>query len=404
MALTDAKIRAARAGKAILKLSDGGGLQLHVLSSGTKVWRYAYRFGGKQKGIGFGSYPETSLAEARRRHLEARQLLADGVDPAGAKQAAKAARADVKANTFAVFANELTEKKQRENRAERTMEKVRWLLTIATPALGARPITEITAGEILAVLRPMERAGKLETARRVRSLIGEVFRLAIALDVAQTDPTLALRGAIVTPTVTHRPAITDPDRLGELLRAVDGFTGQPQTKAAIQLAALLVLRPGEIRLSKWTDIDLEAGVWRIDAGRAKMRREHRTPLPRQAIEILQALKRITGHGRDNLVFPSARSVRIPISENTMNAALRRLGFDQTEMVSHGFRSTFSSLANEAGLWNPDAIERQLAHVDKNAVRRAYARADFFEERTRMLAWWAGELDRFRRLPPKNSAQ
>lgn len=404
MPLTDVAIRKTKPGDKLRKLSDSGGLQLHIFPNGSRLWRYAYRFDGKARTMAFGAYPGVTLQAARRLHFEAREKVLGGVDPQAAKRREQAVARAERSNTFGLMADALIEKKEREARADRTMEKVRWLLSLARPALGERPLNEITAGDILAVLRPIERAGKLETARRLRSLVGEVFRLAIANDLLSTDPTLSLRGALVTPRVRHHAAITDPAKLGELMRAIDGFTGQPQTKAALQLLSLTALRPGELRLSKWTDIDFEGASWSVEAGRMKQRRAHRVPLPGQAVTILSELRRITGHGRDNLIFPSARSVTIPISENTMNAALRRLGFSKEEMTSHGFRASFSSLANESGLWNRDAVERQLSHVDQDAVRRAYARSDFFEERQRMMQWWADELERFRTLPSTRSAQ
>lgn len=404
MPLTETAIRNAKPSVKVKKLTDAHGLQLHVFPAGSKLWRYAFRFEKKARTLALGSYPDISLMAARRLMMDARELVKDGIDPVASRQAVARQDSTARGNTFGHVADQLVEKKTREKRGERTLEKVRWLRSIAEAKLGKRPIADITAGEILHLLKPLEKAGKLETARRLRSLIGEVFRLGIALDVVSSDPTVALRGAIAAPVVQHQPAILDPARLGELLRAIDGFSGQPQTKAALQLGLLLALSPGELRLSKWTDIDLEFGIWTIEAGRMKMRREHRTPLPRQGVEILSELKRITGHGRDNLAFPSARSVRVPISENTANAALRRLGFEKDEVVAHGFRATFNSFVSESGLWSHDAIERQLSHVDKNSVRAAYMRADFFEERKRMMQWWADRLDAFRALPPGKSAR
>ncbi len=246
---------------------------------------------------------------------------------------------------------------------------------------------------MLAVLRKVEVRGRHETARQLRSTIGSVFRYAIATARADNDPTFALRGALTTPKVKPRAAVTDPKAVGALVRSVWGYDGQPATKAALQLMAYLFPRPGELRLAEWPEFDLEAAVWSIPAQRMKMRRPHKVPLPPQAIAILTQLRDMTGHGK--LVFPSAWSQLRPISDNTLNAALRRLGYSQDEATAHGFRATASSLLNESGLWHADAIERQLAHEDADAVRRAYARAEFWDERVRMMQWWADKLDALR---------
>jgi integrase len=243
---------------------------------------------------------------------------------------------------------------------------------------------------ILDCLRRVEAKGNYETARRLRSKIGAVFRYAVANGAAETDPTYALRGALTTPTVTPRAAILDPVELGGLLRAIDVFHGQVTTRLALQLLAILVQRPGELRRATWAEFDIEGRVWTIPQDRMKMRRPHRVPLPNQAIVLLEALRALTGSG--TYLFPSLRSWQRPMSENTLNAALRRIGYSGDEMTAHGFRASFSTLANESGLWNPDAIERALAHVEGNAVRRAYARGEHWEERVRLADWWAGFLD------------
>jgi integrase len=294
-----------------------------------------------------------------------------------------------------VVADELLDKKKREGVAAATAGKVEWLLDLAKADLGALPIADISAGEVLRVLRPLEAAGKLETAKRLRAVIGSVFRYAIATARADSDPTQALRGAIASPKQQHRAAITDPGAFGGLLRAIDGFKGQPTTKAALQLMALLACRPGELRHASWLEFDLDGCVWEVPAARMKMRRPHRIPLPAQAVNILKVLHPITGHGAAGLVFPGLRSVKRPISENTMNGALRRIGFSQEEATAHGFRSTFSTLANESGKWSVNAIEAALAHIEPNAVRRAYARADYRDERVKMMQWWADYCDTLR---------
>jgi integrase len=264
---------------------------------------------------------------------------------------------------------------------------------MASAELGRRPIREITAAEVLAVLRPLERKGNLETAKRLRGSIGQVFRLAIATARAESDPTFALRGAINAPRATPRAAITDAATFGGLLRAIEGMDGQPTTKAALRLMALLFPRPGDLRHAEWPEFDFASNVWMIPAGRTKMRRQHVAPLSRQAVAALTELREFTGSGR--YAFPSIRTVLRPISENTVNAALRRLGYTGDQMCAHGFRATASTLLNESGKWHHDAIERALDHVDEDEVRRAYARGAFWSERVAMAHWWADYLDELR---------
>lgn len=393
MPLTDTAIRKAKPSANTAKLSDGGGLQLHVLPNGSKYWKLAYRHDGKQKKLSFGVYPEVTLAEARKNRDAARALLREGKDPMVERRVEKLARTIAAGNTFGAIADELLAKMKREGRAGTTLQKIAWLLDFARPLIGKRPIGEISAAEVLAVLRKVEVRGRLETARRLRSTIGSVFRYAIATARAENDPTVALRGALTTPKVKPRAAVTDPKAVGALLRSVWAYDGQPATKAALQLMAYLFPRPGELRLAEWPEFDFAAGIWSIPAQRTKMRRPHKVPLPPQAIAILKQLRAIAGHG--GLVFPSVRSTLRPISDNTLNAALRRLGYSQDEATAHGFRATASTLLNESGRWHADAIERQLAHEDNDAIRRAYARAEFWDERVRMMRWWADKLDTLR---------
>ena len=390
MALTDAAIRGARGGRRPVKLSDGGGLHLLVTPSGSRLWRMHYRFAGKQKTLSFGAYPDVSLARARAKRGQAKELLAAGTDPGVKARLDKLARQASALNSFGHIADELLAKLAREGRADATLKKSAWLLGLARPLLGDRPISEIIAAEVLAALRKVERRGRFESARRLRSTIGSVFRYAIATARAERDPTIALRGALITPIVKPRPAVTDPRALGALLRAIDGFDGQPTTHAALKLMALLFPRPGELRAAEWSEFNLDAAVWTIPASRAKMRRPHRVPLAPQAIGILHDLRAITGNGK--LVFPCVRTILRPISENTLNAGLRRIGYSKDEATAHGFRATASTLLNESGKWNPDAIERQLSHVEGNAIRRAYARGEHWDERVRMMTWWADYLD------------
>jgi len=393
--LTDATVRNAKPGRSVVKLSDGGGLQLWIMPTGGKLWCLAYRFGGKQRKLSIGAYPVVSLADARAARDDAKVMMASGDDPSTVKRQRKAAKAEALATTFALVADELLAKKKREGVASATADKLEWLLGLAKADLGLLPVASITAGEVLRVLQPLEAAGKLETAKRLRATIGGVFRYAITTARADNDPTQALKGAIAAPKPRHRAAIIDPVAFGGLLRAIDGFMGQPVTKAALQLMALLACRPGELRHATWAEFDLDGGVWNIPAERTKVRRPHRIPLPAQAVAILKALHPVTGDGAAGLVFPGLRSVSRPISENTMNAALRRIGFSQEEATSHGFRSTFSTLANESGKWSVNAIEAALAHIEPNAVRRAYARGDYWDERVKLMAWWADHLDTLR---------
>jgi integrase len=401
MPLTDMKIRNAKAAAKTVKLSDGGGLQLWITPAGGKSWRLAYRFNGKQKSVVLGPYPSVALHEARERREQARRIIADGGDPAQEKQAAKVRRRLDEVNTFGAIAAELLEKKRREGKAGATIGKRSWLYSLAEPDLGHLPIRDITASDVLKVLRRIEAKSLIETAHKLRSAIGETFRYGIATDRASVDPTFALRGALIAKKVTHRAAITDPKALGELMRAIDGFTGQQTTRYGLQLLAYLFPRPGELRHAHWPEFDLAGAVWTIPADRTKMRREHRVPLPPQVLTILGKLQALTGDGL--LVFPgigrASAADRLmtprPISENTLNGALRRLGYGQEEMTSHGFRATASTLLNEHSPFAPDVIEAALAHQDSDAVRRAYNRAQFWKERVAMAQWWAEYLDALR---------
>ena len=356
----DPKAGRSKAESKITKLSDGGGLQLWVTGDGAKRWRLAYRFAGCQKVLAIGVYPAVGLKEARTVRQDAKRLLSEGVDPSGAKKQAKAAQASSAANTFEAIGAELVDKKRREGKATNTVGKSEWLLSLALPAIGARPIKEIAAPDILAVLRKVESRGELETAKRLRATIGQVFRYAVATGRVDADPTGAMAGAIASPVVRHRAAIVGPKAYGALLRSIVSYEGSPETLAALELLAVTFVRPGELRSAKWLEFDLDAALWSIPAEKMKMRRPHRVPLAPRAVAILLNLNAITGRGR--FLFPSVRSATRCMSENTINAALRRLGFRQDEMTAHGFRSAASSILNESGLWNSDAIERQLAHA------------------------------------------
>jgi integrase len=402
MALTDLKIRTAKAGAKLVKLSDGQGLQLWVTPDGAKRWRLAYRADGKQKLLAIGVFPGVGLAEAREAAREAKKILSGGKDPMVERKRARATARISAANTFESVASELIKKREREGRAPATLDAMRWLARVAHPHFGARPISEITAPEVLAALQAVEKRETYSVAVKLREFVGQTFRFAIATARAEVDPTYSLRGALTTPPTKNRAAIIDAATFGELLRAIDDYKGAPETRAALQLLAATAVRPGELRAAAWCEFDLDAGVWTIPEEKTKMRRSHRVPLAPQVITMLRELRSLFGQG-DGFLFPNMRERNRYMSENTLVAALRRLGFGKEQASAYGFRSTFSSMANESGLWSADAIERQLAHVEKNAVRRAYARADYWDERVRMMSWWSARCDEMRRGGADRSA-
>lgn len=312
------------------------------------------------------------------------------MDPRIVKKRAAAATAIGAANTFKAVADELIAKSELEGRADATILKARWFLSLLEPALGSRSIAAIEAYELLTILKKVECAGHRETANRLRSFASRVFRYAVATARARTNPAADLQGALTSPQLKHHAAIVDPKGVGGLLRAINGFQGQPATQLALRLAPHVFVRPGELRRAEWAEIDLDAAVRRIPAAKMKMAREHVFPLSKQAKAILEGAKLLTGRGK--FVFPSVRSFLRPMSENTVNAALRRLGYGQDEMTGHGFRSTASTLLNESGRWSPDAIERALAHKDTDHVRAAYHRGAHWPERVEMAQWWSDYLD------------
>src|SRR5262245_4339262 len=316
--LNDTRVRTAKPADRPIKLSDSGGLHLLIQPSGSKLWRLAYRFGGKQKTLAIGAYPTVTLKHARERRDDAKRLLSDNIDPSTQRRLERLTAAS--ANTFRAVAEEVLVKLEREGRVDVTLAKKRWLLDFAYPAIGERPLAKITAPEVLAFLRKIEARGRYETARRLRSTCGAVFRYAIATGRAERDPSADLRGALTSPKVKHRAGITDPIAAGALLRAIEGYDGHMLTKMALTLGALTFVRPGELRRAEWLEFNLEGREWRISAEKMKMRRPHRVPLSRQAVAILRDLQEITG--TDRWLFPSLRSASRSMSENTLNAALR----------------------------------------------------------------------------------
>jgi integrase len=383
-----------------VKLFDGGGLYLLVNPNGSRWWRLKYRIVGKERGLSLGVYPDVPLKLARERRDEARKLIANGVDPSAQRQSDKVA----KAHTFEAVAREWLERQKRKL-AEVTSIKATWMLeAFVLPELGARPVSEVTAPDLLEVLRKVEARGTYETAHRTKQLCGRIFRYAIATGRAKHDITADLRGALAPIVSVNRAAITEPARIAELLRAIYGYEGQPVTMCALKLAPLTFVRPGELRAAEWSEFDLDAAEWRIPGVRMKMREPHLVPLSRQAVALLRGLQPLTGSGR--YVFPSVRTSQRPMSDGTVNAALRRLGYTKDEMTGHGFRALASTCLNEQG-WHPDLIELQLAHAERNKVRAAYNRAQRLSERRQMMQAWADHLDALRTganvLPLKRSA-
>ena len=389
--LTDMQVKRLKPRDKDYKVSDGGGLYLLVKSStGGKLWRLAYRFDGKQKTLAFGAYPERSLANARADRDDARKLLANGADPGAIKQTVKEAEAARRELTFKKLAMEWHA--QRANcLAATTHEKsIGYLTKNAFPTIGSIPVSDLTPKIILEdVLRPIEARGAIETAHRTKSYLSQVFRYGVACQYLDRDLTADLKGAIKPVQKTHRAAITDPVQVGALLRAIDDFGGHPIVRCALRLHPLVVTRPGELRHAEWSEIDFGAATWSIPAGKMKMREPHIVPLSAEALAILRELHPLTGGGR--YLFPSVRSTDRPISDNTLNAALRRMGYAVGEMTSQGWRAVFRTLADEVLRERVDIIEAQLAHQVADTLGRAYNRTSFMQERRALMEKWARYL-------------
>lgn len=393
MPLTIAAINAAKPHSKPYKLFDEKGLFLSVEPSGGRLWRLKYRFEGKEKKLALGAFPETGLKDARDKRDEARKLVAAGTDPGIRRQMEKLHKATRAANSFEAVAEEYIAKKEREGLAPVTLSKARWLSQLLAPKIGSRPIAELTAPELLAALRVVEGRGNLETARRMRSFAGRVLRYGIATGRAERDLSADIRDALTAPKVTHRAAILEPAGVGKLLRAIEEYGGQPSTLFALKLAPHVFVRPGELRHAEWSEVDFEKAVWVIPGRKTKMGKDHQVPLSRQSLEILEQVQKLSGNG--TYVFPSTSSAKRPISENTLNGALRRMKFGKDEMTAHGFRAIASTLLNESGKWHPDAIERALAHGHDNSVRAAYHRGAHWKERVEMAQWWSDHLETLR---------
>ncbi|WP_282950113.1 MULTISPECIES: integrase arm-type DNA-binding domain-containing protein [unclassified Sphingopyxis] len=397
MALTDVAIRNAKPGAKAIKLADGAGMFLLVTPAGGKLWRLKYRIDGREKLLAIGAYPDIGLSEARKRREEARAMIAQGKDPSREKQRDKVRSRIRAADTFTAIASEYCAKRKRDGEkgwSPATATRSEYLLSILNPAIGKLAIAEIEPADILAAVRKIEAKGNLESARRTLQLASMVFRYAVSTARLRSDPTRDLRGALTAPTVTHYGAITEPKRVGELLRAIDGYEGSGITKLALQIAPHVFVRPGELRHAEWSEFDLDGALWIIPAGKMKMRKAHHVPLSRQAVDLFREVQAVTGPS--GYVFPSVRTRARPMSENTINAGLRRLGYASDEMTAHGFRAMASTLLNESGKWHPDAIERALAHGDNDKVRAAYHRGVHWKERVEMAQWWSNYLDQLRK--------
>jgi integrase len=387
MPLSDVAIRAAKPREKAYKMFDERGLFLLVTATGSKLWRFKYRFDGREKLLSFGSFPDVPLRVARDKRDEARRTLsaAEPMDPSAKRQAERAARAD----TFGLIAEEWLQTK-RKVLTEGTWQRDHVQLTkVVGPSLGNRPIAGIEAAELLTVLRRLEARGVRDTTHRVRAVVGRVFRYAIATGRAKHDISMDLRGALAPRATRNHPSITDPVKVGELLRAIEGYEGQAATHAALRIAPYVFVRPGELRAAEWSEVDFDAAEWRIPGKRMKMGEQHIVPLARQAIAILRELQPLTSSGR--YCFPALGPGVRPLSDNTLNAALRRLGYSGDEHTAHGFRSMASTLLNEQG-WHPDLIELQLAHAERNKVRAAYNKAQRLAERRTMMQAWADYID------------
>lgn len=393
MALTDTVIRSAKHEAKPKKLVDEKGLFLLLQPTGGKLWRFRFRFEGKENKLSLGRYPEVSLKEARRRRDAARQTLAMGIDPTKEKKQKAIDAAISAANSFEAVGKDYLEKMGRDGREAVTVNKSRWLLSLFGKDVANMPICDIKPAELLKALQVIESKGHFETARRMRSLASRIFRYAVATSRANSDPTALLRGALVAPKVKHHSAILEPKAVGQLLRAIDDYKGYPLTKIALQLIPHVFVRPGELRHAEWAEFNLDLAVWTIPAEKMKMRQPHLVPLSAQVIEILVRAAVLSDHHK--YVFSSLHTGARPMSENTINVALRRIGYSGKEMTAHGFRAMASTLLNESGLWNPDAIERALAHDTSSSVRGTYHRGQHWAERVKMAQWWSDFLDQLK---------
>lgn len=393
MALTDIQVKTAKPQDKDYKLSDGDGMYLQVAASGGKRWRLKYRFGGKEKLLALGTYPDVSLAEARNKRHEARNMLAHNIDPGDTRKILKQAkqeREEITENSFEVIAREWHAKfsgQWSEGHALTIMDRLK---RDVFPWLGAKPVSEIRPVDILAVLRRVEGRGALETAHRIRTICGQVLRYAVATGRAERDAAADLRGALPPVREKHHAAITDPKEVAELLRAIDSFIGTFHVQCALKLAPMLFVRPGELRQMEWAEIDFEAEQWNIPAEKMKMKVPHIVPLAHQAMAILKELQPLTGYGK--YVFPNHRTPLRPMTDNAINAALRRMGYTSEDQTGHGFRAMARTILDEVLQVRPEFIEHQLAHAVKDPNGRAYNRTAHLPERRKMMQLWSDYLD------------
>lgn len=389
MPLSDFACKNAKPKDKPYRLADGDGLYLFVQKSGSKLWQLRYRHLEKENILSFGKYPLVTLLDAREKRDEAKRLLIAGINPSAKRKEEKIAAITEARTTFGLIAEEYIRRMEERNAAAATISKTKWLLEDLAGPLAKRPIKEITAAELLQLLQKIEKSGRRETARRLRGVISSVFRLAIVTLRADTDPTRALKGALQPPKTNGRAAITDETQFGGLLVAIDEYDGWPTLKAALQFLALTCVRPGEVRGAVRGEFDRERAVWHIPAERMKMRTSHDVPLSKQALRVLDEVWPLSAS--EGLVFPSIRSTKRPLSENAMNAALRRMGYSKNEVTAHGFRVTASTILN-ARNYDPNVIEAVLAHQDKNTIRRTYNRATYWKQRMALMQKWADLLD------------
>ena len=387
MSLSDVKIRNAKPADKPQRLYDVGGLYVEVSPTGGKWWRFKYRFGGKEKRLALGVYPDVDLKKARRRTSDARAQLADGIDPGAHRKAARAARAVLAANSFEVVAREWVAKMMPSWAASHGNRVLARFERDIFPYLGSRPVAEIDAGELLAAVRRIESRGAIESAHRALSSCGQVFRYAVSTARAKRDISIDLRDALPPTKKVHFAAVTEPARIGALLRALDTYQGSPVVRFALRLAPLVFVRPGELRQALWADIDLDAAEWRYTV--SKTGTPHIVPLSVQAVEILREVRLLTGRSR--YVFPSARTIHRPMSDNAILAAMRRMGIGKDEMTGHGFRAMARTILDEVLHFRPDYIEHQLAHAVRDPNGRAYNRTAHLPERKKMMQLWANYL-------------
>ncbi|WP_099867233.1 tyrosine-type recombinase/integrase [Pararhizobium haloflavum] len=392
MALTDVRARQAKPADRPYRISDANNLYLYVRPSGKKVWRYDYSLNGRRNTLTLGAYPEVSLKDARRLHSTAFDLLKSNKDPAMERRREAAALKAEAANTFGGIADEYLERLVQQGRTRKTIVKNDWCLNRLAAELRPMPIRQITPADVLRVIKAVEASGRIDTAHRTRAAISAVFRLAVATLRADSDPTYALRGALLPNKSTPQAAITDERRFGALLANIEDYDGWPTLRAALKMMALCYPRPVELRKACWEHFDLKRAEWTIPAEHSKLRREFVIPLSPQAIDIARSVAAFSG--RRGLVFPSVRNPDRPLSENAMNSALRRMGYAKTEHTSHGFRSSASTILN-ARRFPSDVIEASLAHLDPNRVRRTYNRYDYWDERVAMAQQWADICDQLR---------